>query len=351
MGSRGLLPADRNDDRRPDGDARPARGRRGPVGPASRAASSCSRRRAGADTGLAADADPTHRQVVRLTIVESVDRSTRPGHRDHARHVERRGRADVPAVHQPPRRRGRTADDRGRARQRLVADHGQTRAEWWPGRPSYAPLSDTAAGAPAVSGLVRGARPTRFLLADGPLSMWRPLGGEAVAAMSAVAAHAERLARGVDDRRRRDAVHGGARSDPRPRVRPGVRRGDDERRAREHPLRRRRQRAGACDGSFVRAQLPVGVGRTGNVGAETLRHLLLPPGTAPLPPITNAAQPAPGSRRSGPRDDRAGQGARAGRVPVAAAARGHRRRLRGGRDAGRRRLAAQSRASAGPAAG
>ncbi len=248
---------------------------------------------AGADTGLAADADPTHRQVVRLTIVESVTDPLAP-----ATAITRVQWSDTDALTFPLCISRRDAEDvpqtiavaRGNV---IVADHGQTRAEWWPGRPSYAPLSDTAAGAPAVSGLVRGARATRFMLADGPLSMWRPLGGEAVAAMSAVAATpnvslevSTTAADGTQYTAAPDLIRDRAFdqefvAETTNDQLASIRFGDGV-----------NGRAPAT-GSFVRAQYRIGVGRTGNVGAEALRHLLLPPGTAPLPPITNLRNPLP----------------------------------------------------------
>jgi hypothetical protein len=172
----------------------------------------------------------------------------------------------------------------------LIADHGQTREEWLPGRPAYAPLSDTAAGAPAANGLVRGPRPTQFLLSDGPLSMWRALGDEPVSAMNAVPATPNvslQVSTNAADAKSFTAVpdllHDGpfnvdfvaeTTNDERANIRFGD--GVNGR--------------APGTGSFVRAHYRIGVGRSGNVGAETLRHLLLPPGGA-APPITKLRNP------------------------------------------------------------
>ena len=246
---------------------------------------------AGADTGLAADADPTHRQVVRLTKVDTTvtdplapaTKITRVewGPDDALTFplcISRRDAHDVPQT---------IAVAHGNV---VVADHGQTREEFWPGRPPYANPNDTAAGAPTPTGLVRTARPTQFLLSDAPLSMWRPLGDEAVAGMDAVQALpnvslqvSTNAGDGLDYTARKDLLEaepfsqefvaettndGGA----------NIRFGDSV------------NGLAPGTGSFVRATYRVGVGLGGNVGAETLRHLLLPPGS-PAPPIDGLRNP------------------------------------------------------------
>jgi hypothetical protein len=245
---------------------------------------------AGADTGLAADADPTHRQVVRLVKVETVADPLAPGTAITRVHwsdddalifplcVSRRDAHNAPQT---------IAVARGNV---LIADHGQTREEWLPGRPPYAPLSDTAAGAPAASGFVRGPRPTQFLLSDGPLSMWRALGAEPVAAMNAVQAAPNvslQVSTNAADAKpftaAPDLLHAGPFNsdfvaETTNDERANIRFGDGV-----------NGRAPAI-GSFVRAHYRIGVGRSGNVGAETLRHLLLPPGAA-APPITTLRNP------------------------------------------------------------
>lgn len=248
---------------------------------------------AGADTGLAADADPTHRQVVRLTSVDdTVADPLAPGTAitrvewsdDDALTfplcISRRDAQDVPQT---------IAVARGNV---VIADHGQTREEFWPGRPLYAPLTDPAAGAPSPTGLVRGARPTQFVLSDGPLSMWRPLGDEAVAAMEAVQATPDvslEVSTNAADAKGFTALPDLLRAGP---FSPefvaettndggaNIRFGDGV-----------NGRAPAT-GSYVRATYRIGVGRAGNVGAETLRHLLFPPGSA-VPPIDDLRNPLP----------------------------------------------------------
>lgn len=119
-------------------------------------------------TGLAADADPAHRQVVRLTQVES---ATDPLEND-------------PIIGVPPTRLtlvawapadaltfplclsvqlANTSVVSGISVARgnlLLADQGQTVCEWFPGKPSD----------PSVPGIVTGPRAFRFLLQQGPLS-------------------------------------------------------------------------------------------------------------------------------------------------------------------------------------
>ncbi len=122
----------------------------------------------GPDTGLAADADPAHRQIVRLTSVQAAFDPLEPD----------------PSTGNPPLALTRVAWDRSDAlafplcisvklendtyvdnvcvaRGNLVlADHGQTIHEWYPGDPAD----------PSVTGIVNGDRAFRFLLRKGPLS-------------------------------------------------------------------------------------------------------------------------------------------------------------------------------------
>ena len=122
----------------------------------------------GPDTGLAADADPTHRQIVRLRTVQST--------RDHLE--------PDPATGIPPMPLTRVTWDQSDAltfpvcisvklanetyvdnvcvaRGNLVlADHGRTVDEWYPADPSD----------PNATGIVTGDRAFRFFLQKGPLS-------------------------------------------------------------------------------------------------------------------------------------------------------------------------------------
>ncbi len=122
----------------------------------------------GPDTGLAADADPTHRQIVRLTSVQTVYDPLEPD----------------PATGNPPMPLTRVTWSRADAltfpvcisvkltnqtyvdqvcvaRGNLaLADHGQTMNEWYPADPVD----------PAAQGITVGNRAFRFRLQKGPLS-------------------------------------------------------------------------------------------------------------------------------------------------------------------------------------
>lgn len=237
---------------------------------------------AGVATGLPADADPTHRQVVRITAVEPVEDPLRPGHA-----ITRVSWPAADALTFPLCISRRDAEGalqtialaRGNV---LVADHGQSRSQWWPTAPPWAVPPPPP---PAPAGLSHGKRATRFGLQEGPLSMWRAFGDEPVAAMNDVAATPNvslQVATAAGDAIDYTVAHDLIDThefDPRFVAevtndgRASVRFGDGiHGRA---PL----------DGSFVDVSYRVALGRTGNVGAESLRHILVPfPTTIPLPP-------------------------------------------------------------------
>jgi hypothetical protein len=257
---------------------------------------------AGVATGLPADADPTHRQVVRVTAAEPVVDPLRPGHA-----ITRLTWSDADALTFPlcisrPDAEGALqtiAVARGNV---LVADHGESRSQWWPMTPAWAVAPPLL---PAPAGLSRGQRATRFELQEGPLSMWRALGDEPVAAMSAVAATPNvslQVATAADDAVAYTVAADLIDARPFDRLfvaevtndgRPSLRFGDDT------------NGRAPVDGSFVEASFRVGVGRAGNVGAETLRHILLafptaipiplPPEWPPAVPITALRNPLPAS--------------------------------------------------------
>ncbi len=122
----------------------------------------------GPDTGLVADADPSHRQVVRLTNVQATldplepDPST--GNPPMALTRVTWDRADAlkfPLCISVKLANDTYADNVCVARGNLIlADHGQTIDEWYPGNPVD----------PSIAGIVNGDRAFRFLLQKGPLS-------------------------------------------------------------------------------------------------------------------------------------------------------------------------------------
>lgn len=123
-------------------------------------------------TGLAADADPSHRQVVRLTQVES---ATDPLENDPNTGVPPTlltlvTWAAADALTFPLCLSVQLADTSvingvSVARGNLVlADQGQTVSEWFPGNPAD----------PSVPGIITGPRAFRFLLQHGPLSFRIP---------------------------------------------------------------------------------------------------------------------------------------------------------------------------------
>jgi hypothetical protein len=123
-------------------------------------------------TGLAADADPAHRQVVRLT---SVERATDPLEVDphtgtRPALLTRVTWAREDALTFPLCLSVKLADNSvvngvSVARGNLVlADHGETITEWFPGNPVD----------PTVPGIITGERDFRFLLQQGPLSFRIP---------------------------------------------------------------------------------------------------------------------------------------------------------------------------------
>jgi hypothetical protein len=119
----------------------------------------------GPDTGLAADADPAHRQVVRLTRVESASDPLAGGPPIPLTKVTwaREDRLTFPLCLSVRLPDNSVVDGVSVARGNLVlADHGQTVTEWFPGDPAD----------PSVPGTVVGPRAFRFKLRQAPLS-WR----------------------------------------------------------------------------------------------------------------------------------------------------------------------------------
>ncbi len=116
-------------------------------------------------TGLAADADPAHRQVVRLTEVESASDTLTGGAPIPLTRVAwaRDDRLTFPLCLSVRLPDNSVVDGVSVARGNLVlADHGQTVSEWFPGDPVD----------PTVPGIIVGPRAFRLRLQKGPLS-WR----------------------------------------------------------------------------------------------------------------------------------------------------------------------------------
>src|SRR5262249_25647779 len=123
-------------------------------------------------TGLAPDADPAHRQVVRLTQVE---RAVDPLEPDPVTLVRpttltkvtwaRHDALTFPLCLSVKLPDNSVVNNISVARGNLVlADHGQTVSEWFPGDPVD----------PSVPGIMPGPRPFRFLLQQGQLSFRIP---------------------------------------------------------------------------------------------------------------------------------------------------------------------------------
>lgn len=242
---------------------------------------------AGVVTGLPGDADPSHRQVVRLTgavavtdplVAGSLTRVTWAD-ADALRFPLCISRSDAEGVLQT------IAVAHANV---LVADHGELREQWWPLQPTF------TAGVPALGGLTSGARPTTFLLAEGPPSVWRGLADGPVATMNDAQAQLsiwldlyDQLGTSQSYAPAYDLIGADEFSHLFvPEVtndgRTSIRFGDDV-----------NGRAPAA-GSFVDAHYRVGRGLAGNVGAETLAHILLAPGSPTLP-VTLLRNPLPAS--------------------------------------------------------
>jgi hypothetical protein len=124
----------------------------------------------GPETLLVADADPTHRQIVRLTKVEDVVDPLLPDPLTPTRLTrvtwDRADALKFPLCVSVPLPDG-TDKDVSLARGNLVlADHGRTMSEWFPGDP---------AAASSVPGISVSDRAFRFRLREGPLSFRIPL--------------------------------------------------------------------------------------------------------------------------------------------------------------------------------
>jgi hypothetical protein len=239
----------------------------------------------GPETGLAADADPTHRHVVRLTDValtsdplkgEPVTRIT----------WDRADALPFPLCLSTRKDELTTIEDVSVARGNLVlADHGRRIAEWHPGDPAD----------PSVAGIEPGPRAYRFFLKEGPLSfrILAPKGNGAISPARMLLSSDPQQARPVvaleiDTEAWEPVVphlldsqpfhsHFAVETDNDGRAL--IRFGDGTYGA-QPPA-----------GSHIRAAYRVGVGAAGNVGAETLVHLIRPAAAINWPNITGARNP------------------------------------------------------------
>jgi hypothetical protein len=241
----------------------------------------------GPATGNPADADPRHRQVVRLL---SAERLTDPLYGIELTHVSWAVSdalsfavciSSLVAPGQP------VSVARGNL---VIADHGETRAQWhpvdpgWDGPPPYPPLL----------GIAVGPRPYRFLVGEDRLSQRQAVSADqSVSDMLLVdphlAVHQIQLLVGRDPADRLAwAVVPGDLLDLGPFDTSFCVETDNDGRA----LVRFGDGAEGMqpeDGAFIKAIYRVGVGRAGNIGAEALAHLLLV-GGAP-PPIVSVRNP------------------------------------------------------------
>ncbi|HEY2160876.1 MAG TPA: hypothetical protein VGH24_06175 [Solirubrobacteraceae bacterium] len=250
----------------------------------------------GVPTLLPGDADPTHRQVVRLTGAEAVADPLVPGPLTRVTWAPEDALTFPLCVsaRDPEGVLTTVAAAHGNV---LVADHGERREQWWPMEP-VAP----GGGGPAPGGLQRGPRPTSFLLQEGPESVWRltrqadgsyTLPDGPVATMYEIPAKLKLDVTVVSPtlvstgfQLADDLIDAGmftrefvaeVTNDGRARIRFGDGTNGLQ----------------PADGSFVHTVYRVGRGRVGNVGAETLVHLLFDPPPAVKPPIVELRNPLP----------------------------------------------------------
>jgi hypothetical protein len=248
-------------------------------------------------TGLAADANPAHRQMVRLTEVE---RSIDPLEPDPATGIAptvltrvawaREDRLTFPLCLSVLLPDNSVKKGLSVARGNLVlADHGETQREWFPGDPVD----------PSVPGIITGPRAFRFLLQQGPLSFridFKKSDGPAVTASALLS---------TDPHTAKPQVTLEVHTDTQVL---------DEWSAvpdlmKSHPLERRFVAETENDGrallrfgdgvygfappkgSHILVQYRVGVGTAGNVGADSLVHVIDPGTSANFPKLDAARNP------------------------------------------------------------
>ena len=255
----------------------------------------------GAPDGLAAAAEPRHRQIVRLV---AADRATDPLHPgiDLTRLAWHSSDAlRFPMCLSARDRFGDLYEDASVVRGNMVlADHGQTlEPEWHPADPLW--LSVSTAARP--HGIEVGDRPYRFRLSEGPLSMRIPVPGDAPDALTPAA----RLLEGdPHDARPQAELAVGTTRQTVLRYTPGkgiLLTGDAFTRAvaaETDERGRATMRFGddvngmaPADESFIGTTYRIGVGRPGMVGSEALAHVIPQPVQSVLDRLRSAATPAP----------------------------------------------------------
>lgn len=246
----------------------------------------------GPETGLEIDAGPTHRQVVRLTKVE--------GTRDPLEEIDLTrvtwDRADAltfPLCLSARLADGTEVDDVSVARGNLVlADHGRTIAEWHPGDPAD----------PRVPGIRTSQRAYRFRLGEGPLSFRIPVLADngSLAPAKALLATDPRQA---EPQVTLSVVTATAPPDDWEPIVPHLL--DSDPFDHHFVVETDNHRRGVIrfgddvygmalpDESYVQATYRVGVGAGGNVGAESLVHVIEPGVVTDWPGVTAVRNPLP----------------------------------------------------------
>jgi hypothetical protein len=244
----------------------------------------------GPQTGLEADADPNHRQVVRLTKVEKTN--------DPLMGVEltritwdNADKLTFPLCVSVKLEDGTNVEDVSVARGNLVlADHGRAITEWHPGNPEN----------PKVSGIEIGPRAYRFELSEGPLSFRIPLPKDngaptPVNSLLTIDPHQAKPQvnlevhtktdviiedwEPVDDLLDSDSFDNDFVVETDNEGRALIRFGDDT------------FGMAPPDGAHIQVTYRIGVGAAGNVGAESLAHVVNPGGVTDWPDITDVRNP------------------------------------------------------------
>jgi hypothetical protein len=234
---------------------------------------------AGVVTGLPGDADPSHRQVVRITSAQRVIDPLFPLTVITRVEWDPADALSFPLCISRSDAEGELQTIAVAHANVLVADHGELREQWWPQQPVFG-------GGPVIGGLTAGPRPTTFQLAEGPPSIWRPLASGPVAGMDAATPQPSIWLEVYDQAgigKQWNPVYDLIGSGPFDLVfvpevgndgRALIRFGDGT------------NGLAPADGSFVQAYYRVGRGQAGNVGADTIVHLLIDPAVNP-PAIPN----------------------------------------------------------------
>jgi hypothetical protein len=249
-------------------------------------------------TGLAADADPSHRQVVRLTQVES---ATDPLENDPITgvpptHLTLVSWAAADALTFPLCLSVELANTSvvngvSVARGNLVlADQGQTVSEWFPGNPTD----------PSVPGIVTGPRVFRFLLQQGPLSFrinCNPNAASSTTVASLLVTDPHSAAPQVtqlDVHTDTQVLSGWS---------PVATLLESDGEAREFVVETENDGTALLrfgdgvyglnppNGSYISVQYRIGVGSNGNVGADSLVHVIQPAAAVNFPSLVSVRNP------------------------------------------------------------